>query len=1123
MAGAITVRGAAVVTCSMLAGACVGAFLFPVLAPAGAAGAASTALMTAGGGLGGNLLASWIDRYGPDKLQSLLTGPLSLPKHDDMVRVADLALSCALKTLLTEYGQEFTQGGKAGDDLRACLEQWRKQAESHTRRVPVAEVNDAITTALARLSGPDPAQALNLLLADAIAPDMRHTTDAGYMAAWQRLANRLSARLPDLLSAYVAEALKTDERFFRAVTLTRQSALVQTGQDVLAAVQAQGERLQDLQAALKAQLDQNQGQDNLADFRAAITAQLSALQSAIKVEFDNDRAPPLTWPKPTQQTGQELSLLYYDRKARFVGRDAALAALNQFIDDPAPVLWTSITGGAGVGKSRLVLEALSLRRLTGGVVATFLPPSAGWLANKRYENWRAPEPTVLIIDYAGVSPALVRAPIDNLACRAGTQSLRAPVRLLLLDTQPNQGEFALPNRIKDSTEKGRRAASVEWSDAGRAALDLRPLSDADLFTITAIYREADLTEAEVGKVTAAVRADAELGRPLFAALMGLALRHGTDTPLTLAGVTSHFLDRQERHWMERDQITPLDRTLLALATLGGSVPLVEVLTDPLLADLLPITGKPHRPTLRQHWSVMTGKPLPTDHVTKLEPDYVGGLYLLRHLKQAAPDDPRQPNEVAAEIERLITLAWKYGDPGEPLINLARNFAGEKALVPLVAELAAWRPNEERWSEWAAPIPTIALRLAQTQAHAAVDHIVDALIATVNELDARHSSSAASSVGDHNISTVADSHPVQPRLLLLNAKVIAKRYAITCLNILFFPVPNAAFANKLLGGLRRVAEAYSDDTEARVLLARGLRNASNHAKPNNWRDELIDEIQNIQNSNPDNIIIGEELASSLVNAIYDSENNINRVESLYGTIKKFSENFDKYIGIQRLLSTGIQNALYHIKSDNNRVITLAEDARSVYKKNPHDYYIAYQFSSISATIVTNRDVSLSQKVRIINDIRHLVKCHNYEKSMVYIYAVCLANAFLHTIKRNRCSITIVKELRHLDSKFPNDSDLSLIIAKGLVNAMVWPTVNQKILDSLIMSLKEINRRHTKNTEIRTQLAYGLLNSFRIAQNTRKSIRKYVRYTEEFVALYPGEPLVRSEMLPLLKIINGTRRI
>ncbi|MBJ7417360.1 MAG: hypothetical protein JHC88_18220, partial [Niveispirillum sp.] len=850
MAGAITVRGAAVVTCSMLAGACVGAFLFPVLAPAGAAGAATTALMTAGGGLGGNLLASWIDRYGPDKLQSLLTGPLSLPKHDDMVRVADLALSCALKTLLTELGQEFTQGGKAGDDLRACLEQWRKQAESHTRRVPVAEVNDAITTALARLSGPDPAQALNLLLADAIAPDMRHTTDAGYMAAWQRLANRLSARLPDLLSAYVAEALKTDERFFRAVTLTRQSALVQTGQDVLAAVQAQGERLQDLQAALTAQLDQSQGQDNLADFRAAMTAQLSALQSAIQVEFDNDRAPPLTWPKPTQQTGQELSLLYYDRKAPFVGRDAALAALNQFIDDPAPVLWTSITGAAGVGKSRLVLEALSLRRLTGGVVATFLPPSAGWLANKRYENWRAPEPTVLIIDYAGVSPELVRDLIDNLACRTGTQSLRAPVRLLLLDTQPNQGDFALPNRIKDCTEKGRRAASVEWSDAARAALDLRPLSDADLFTITAFYREAVLTEAEVGKVTAAVRADAELGRPLFAALMGLALRHGTDTPLTLAGVTSHFLERQEKHWAERDQITPLDRTLLALATLGGSVPL-DVLDEPALA-----ANAAALDDASKHWACMTGKPWNDGDprpFTKLEPDFVGGLFILRHIQRTPQGRRRSHAQQKQELTRLITLAWKYGDPGEPLINLARNFAGAAEWVEIVTKLALYRPPGEQGLAWALLVPALAFAMAQRGADDPVDRLLDALTVGDSPLDKIMLARACFASGltrELGIHPRADERLDRLRHLASDnpsLTPIALQLAQGLVNAIGHAGTDTARVDDLLRHLRDIANTYYDNADIALQLANGLFNAINRAGTDTARvDDLLRQLRDIAN-------------------------------------------------------------------------------------------------------------------------------------------------------------------------------------------------------------------------------------------------------------------------------------
>ncbi|OYQ36255.1 hypothetical protein CHU95_05580 [Niveispirillum lacus] len=908
MGGVVTVRSAATVACSVLAVGCVGAFLAPVLAPVAAGAAAAgavSALTEVAESLGGNIAANWIDKHGPDALRSLLSGPLSLPRHDDMVRVADSALSAAIGHFLAEIAPEAK--GDAGVDFTNSLKRLQEQAKSHTTRLPAAEADAAITQALTHLSSHGAAQALSLLLADAIAPDMRRGGEREYAAEWHALARRLQTRLPDLLSAYLAEALKSDERFFRAVTVTLHAAQVQTGQDVLTALQALDQKLSDLRADLTARLPQDHGID-LTGFIKDVKESLAAFQSAIQAEFNNDRAPPLTWYEPGKQEGHDLSLLYYDRKAPFVGRDAPLAALNHFIDDPAPLLWTTITGGAGVGKSRLVLEALSLRRLTGGVEAGFMQPSNGWMTAKRYENWRAPVPTVLIVDYAGVSPELVRDLIHNLACRVGARTLAAPVRLLLLDTHPNRGDFALSARIKDSTTGGKQAARVEWQGDARTVLDLSPLTQEDLFTVSALYRGAALTVAEMERVMAAVKADPELARPLFAALMGLALRHGTDTPLTLAGVTSHFLDRQEQHWAKRDpitkreRITPLDRTLLALATLGGSVPLADVLKDPLIADLV---DKPNRLTLRQNWASMTGKPLPDTHLTKLEPDYVGGLYLLRHLRQIAPGSPREVDEVSAERDRLITLAWKYGDPRETLTNLTRNFAGEWEWVRLVTRLIVYRPAGVKGICWSLIAPEIVFELSQRNANRQANLLLKAMEQHNSPLDRIQLISAycARDIGfNFDFKTISNLMPncderISQIKILLKEKIKNIDAISTLTYGIFFDLFSEndndicrCFIKDALTIVRCISEEFPNNINITTELASGLcisilENQENILVVDNILDELRSLV--ILNNNSVDMVI--RLAVGIASATSNYGNDLDRSTKLLSELRSLARN------------------------------------------------------------------------------------------------------------------------------------------------------------------------------------------------------------------------------------------
>lgn len=61
----------------------------------------------------------------------------------------------------------------------------------------------------------------------------------------------------------------------------------------------------------------------------------------------------------TQRVGNELSLLLYNTcPAAFVGRDEEFEKLYSFLDDERKVLWWSITGEGGSGKTRLAYEFL---------------------------------------------------------------------------------------------------------------------------------------------------------------------------------------------------------------------------------------------------------------------------------------------------------------------------------------------------------------------------------------------------------------------------------------------------------------------------------------------------------------------------------------------------------------------------------------------------------------------------------------------------------------------------------------------------------------------------------------------------------------------------------------------
>ena len=316
-------------------------------------------------------------------------------------------------------------------------------------------------------------------------------------------------------------------------------------------------------------------QRSLVDFRAELTALLSQLRKEVREEFAHDRAPPLTWPRSVDPA--PYSLLYWDRRAEFIGRDDALAALDSFLDAPDPILWTVVTGPAGVGKSRLLLEALGIRREAGLIEAGFLSSSSGWLTHRRFETWNAPERTVIVIDYAAQSIDPIRSLIGQLASRQEVDSQAPPVRIILVDTVPYANEFGVKRRLVDGTDHGSQAKGCEWP-GDRAPLDLAGLSPPDVMQITEWFCGRRLTGAEADRAHAALGEDPELNRPLFAAMMGLALRDGVTGTLSVATVTNEFLEGHDRHW-DRLGVDHVARRLVAAATAGTGC-VLNIVDDP---------------------------------------------------------------------------------------------------------------------------------------------------------------------------------------------------------------------------------------------------------------------------------------------------------------------------------------------------------------------------------------------------------------------------------------------------------------------------------------------------------------------------------------------------------------
>ena len=165
-------------------------------------------------------------------------------------------------------------------------------------------------------------------------------------------------------------------------------------------------------------------------------------------------------------SGELSQATFRQRRSSFVGRDAELASLRAFLDDPSSFRWWQVSGEGGQGKSRLALHLID--QLAGEWDAGFLGDRG---LEELIEGRVAFEaPTLCVIDYAAAPQKAARVVKAIKSCTdAPNRAQRvpgAPVRLLremrgydLWDLSP--GTQTTHN---DGSANNVTAGSLNWLD-----------------------------------------------------------------------------------------------------------------------------------------------------------------------------------------------------------------------------------------------------------------------------------------------------------------------------------------------------------------------------------------------------------------------------------------------------------------------------------------------------------------------------------------------------------------------------------------------------------------------------------------------------------------------------------
>jgi len=357
------------------------------------------------------------------------------------------------------------------------------------------------------------------------------------------------------------------------------------------------------------------------------------------------------------------------RATTLVGRDDDLAALGNWLSPPAPISVRCLTGRAGTGKTRLAIE-LCERIETDGWTAGFASYTEleRFCGDRDLRQWRWPNPTLVVVDYAAASAHRLRTWFETLA-RQPLADGQPPLRILLLERHADSQAGWWADLIRPAGLSGRGPDAFADPPEPIALPSLRAVEDRRALLEQVLHDAARLHEppcpapplpdpGENPEFDRRLADDAINNEPLYLVMAGLVgVTTGAPAALALSRTDlAHRVAESERARLERfargHGLDPdLIAHLAACATLEGGCD-AEAAARMIGIEQAAMNFTAAMPPETIAWHLADALPVTAGAgIDAIRPDLVGEAFLLQELQRNKRSVPKQVEIVERAYNR----------------------------------------------------------------------------------------------------------------------------------------------------------------------------------------------------------------------------------------------------------------------------------------------------------------------------------------------------------------------------------------------------------------------------------------------------------------------------------------